>query len=398
MVATRVLWFTALFGILIGIVGQAEPPKKFQSPQQLFAELAVLVTTGQAEEAKELALAHPVPPPRNKDQDEAHGTYLMHLGWIELTLGNHAQALKHLESSRTFWPESMWLPVYMLQACHGLERAECVWEEFAKIPDWYLAQQEGLVLLAAESARLSQRPERAWQVFARARAAAPGSKRIFSGQMSLLGRLGLGAQVKNDLQASFATDFQPQLQADDYGTLFAELVQQGYDDEVLELLELAMARFPNKAALHVLHGIIFDKQGDARRAAEALTRAASLDPSFAHDAALLLARAGELELALTYNSMVLDRTKKLEQRAILYLQQRDYNRLAALEKPLAAAGLLQRDDLRYALAFAHHQNGQLRQADSLLGGIADSKIFERATQLRADITRRCQQPTTVGCP
>jgi hypothetical protein len=367
------------------------------SPEQLFSQIAILVTAGNATEAKSLALANPVEPPADSQADERYGTYLLHLGWIELSLGDHPKAIEHLEASRTFWPDSLWLSVYLLQSCHALNRADCVWNEFTKIPEWYLAQQDGLALIASESAKNAGQPQRSWDILNKMRILAPESKRIFAARIDLMGRLGLGSELRHELHSTFAKGFQPDLNPDDYGNMLSNLLALGYNKEVLEILEPAFVRFPQNASLRVLQGITYNKSGEDRLGAESLSVAASLDPKFAHDASLLLSRVGEFELALAYNSNVPDRVKKLEQRAILYLQLRDYQRLAALERPLAGAGLLERDDLRYALAFAHYQSGGFQHAMDLLQGISDSKLFERATQLRADIAKQCQDALRAGC-
>ena len=48
----------------------------------------------------------------------------------------------------------------------------------------------------------------------------------------------------------------------------------------------------------------------------------------------------------------------------------------------ARLGLLDDDRVRYGLAYAWMQVGDLQRADRLLGGISDPAVFRQATELR----------------
>ena len=71
-------------------------------------------------------------------------------------------------------------------------------------------------------------------------------------------------------------------------------------------------------------------------------------------------RAGQTHRALTINSGLSDQPEKFRQRLALYLELQNFEQAAAMEIPLRRVGLLEDEDLRYAIASYSQvgENGQ----------------------------------------
>ena len=69
----------------------------------------------------------------------------------------------------------------------------------------------------------------------------------------------------------------------------------------------------------------------------------------------------------------------------ILLERDELEQAAALAPRLSRLGLLEDDDVRYALAYAHFRTGELDLAEEELKGITKRELFSRATDLRKAI-------------
>jgi hypothetical protein len=117
---------------------------------------------------------------------------------------------------------------------------------------------------------------------------------------------------------------------------------------------------------------------------------ARVHPQYHLEAAELYKQARRVDRALRINARVIDQKAKLKQRLSLMLAADHFERIAAMAPVLSRLNLLEDEDIRYALAFALFNTGQLEAAERHLASIKSSRVFEASVELRRAIDS-CRQ-------
>lgn len=169
---------------------------------------------------------------------------------------------------------------------------------------------------------------------------------------------------------------------DDYAAIGGALRRAKSYDEALALLEAARLRFPDNLAIAKTLAQTWLEHGHTLAAATLLDEVALYEPALKAEAAELYRRAGYPLRALTLNAEITDQKKKLKQRVGILAELRRYEQLAGMEEALTRAGLLEDEDVRYALAFANFRGGDFARAESHLAAIRRPELFRKATELR----------------
>lgn len=156
-------------------------------------------------------------------------------------------------------------------------------------------------------------------------------------------------------------------------------------DDAARVLEAARLRHPGQERLLVALAHAHLDAGRPRSAAVVLEEAARLDAKYLAEAAELHRRAGAVDRALFLNAQVVDQAAKTRQRLGILLQRASFELACALEPRLSRLGLLDDEEVRYALAFASYRAGDLERADAQLRGITRPELFRAATDLRKAI-------------
>ena len=172
---------------------------------------------------------------------------------------------------------------------------------------------------------------------------------------------------------------------EDYIALGNALRASGELEEAARFLEYAQLMFPDSPEVKKVLAHVYLQREQLSAAADVLYRAALLDPSLQAEAAELYRRAGQTYRALTINSQLSDQPEKLRQRLALYLQLENYEQAAAMEIPMRRVGLLEDEDLGYAIAYALFKIGDFDAAESHLAGLNRPDLFRKAAELRRAI-------------
>jgi tetratricopeptide (TPR) repeat protein len=153
------------------------------------------------------------------------------------------------------------------------------------------------------------------------------------------------------------------------------------------LLEGALLRFPEseKLALQLAHCYLDD--GKPAAAALVFEHAARASDSGKYylEAAESYKQGQRLERALSLNARIPDQKSKVKQRLSLLLAQEEFEQVATLSPVLSRLNLLADDDIRYALAYAYFNTGQLDLAEQQAKSIRQSKLFDASVELRRAI-------------
>ena len=153
-------------------------------------------------------------------------------------------------------------------------------------------------------------------------------------------------------------------------------------DEALLFLEAARLAHPADGNIVKALAQTWLERGDPLAAAELLMQQAERDPALLGEAAELFRRAGHPSRALTVNARVPESARKLKQRLGLLVELRRYDEVTGMEAALYRVGLLNDEDLRYALAYAHFQGGDYARAEGHLTALKRPELFRKATELR----------------
>jgi tetratricopeptide (TPR) repeat protein len=172
---------------------------------------------------------------------------------------------------------------------------------------------------------------------------------------------------------------------EDYIALGNALRASGELDEAARLLEHAQLIFPGSPEVRKVLAHVYIQREQMSAAADILHEAALLDPTLLGEAAELYRRSGQTYRALTLNSQLTDQPEKLRQRLALYLQLENFEQAAAMETPLRRVGLLDDQDLRYAIAYAQFKTGEFGAAEDHLAVLTRPDLFRKAAELRRAI-------------
>lgn len=180
--------------------------------------------------------------------------------------------------------------------------------------------------------------------------------------------------------------------ADDYVAIGNALRESGQYGQALKFLETARLKFPGNVTVKKLLAHTYLDRGDTLSAAEVMTGAAIRHADLAVEAAELQRRDGNLYRALALNAGVPDQEKKLKQRLAILLALKRYGQAAAMADGLYRVGLLEDEDVRYALAYALFQTGSFDRAETQLASIKRSDLFKKSVELRETIKQCREEP------
>lgn len=172
---------------------------------------------------------------------------------------------------------------------------------------------------------------------------------------------------------------------EDYVALGNAMRASGELIEAASLLEQAQLRFPDSVDVKKSLAHVYIARQQLSAAADLIHSAALLDPVLMAEAAELYRRAGQTYRALTLNGQLKDQPEKLRQRMAILLELQNFEQAAAMETPLYRVGLLQDEDLRYALAYAQFKIGAFSQSEENLAQLTRPDLFRKAAELRRAI-------------
>lgn len=170
------------------------------------------------------------------------------------------------------------------------------------------------------------------------------------------------------------------------------LRQTGGFKEAARILETARLQHPENVQLAKVLAHTYLDQGQVLQAAGILRVAAATDPALVNEAAELYRRAGWPIQALTLNGQVGDQPRKLRQRLAILIELERFPQAAAMQEDLYRVGLLDDEDIRYALAYAWFKTGDFEQTESHLVALTRSDLFRKAAELRRVMEQCAEEP------
>jgi len=300
-------------------------------------------------------------------------------GMAHLRRNEHELAADALESAVGQGEAESIVYVYLAQAYFSLERYRDVLSALDRAgPE--LARVASIYHMRAQCHWLLEEPAMALAVLDQASEVFPEDPGFQRRKVFFLMDLGLFREAAEQ-GAEYLSRSEGKLE--DYVGLGNAMRASGQLDEAARLLELAKLKFPTDTAVKkVLANTYMDRE-QLNAAADLVLEASLFDPVLVSEAAELYRRAGRAQRALMLNGQVADQEVKLKQRLALYIETRQFARAAAMDRDLRRLGLLDDEDLRYALAYAYFKSGDFAGAETHLATLTRADLFRKAAELRS---------------
>lgn len=166
--------------------------------------------------------------------------------------------------------------------------------------------------------------------------------------------------------------------------------------ETLEIMEAARLKFPSDTTIAKVLAHTYMDMGQLNSGAYILAQASQYDPALLSEASEVYRRAGRYYKALTLNANIRDQKVKLKQRLSIFLALKNYEQAANMKKGLYRHGLLEDQNIRYALAYAYFSTGQFDQASLQIDYLKDVELFKKGVELRRMIDACTEEPWQCG--
>ena len=298
---------------------------------------------------------------------------LAHLGLNDLEAARDSlqQAVKNGQQDRSIF-------IYLAHAYFGLKDYRNTVSAIGKAGD-LTNKDASLISLKAESYWYLKDADAAIHALNDGQRAFPDDLRFLKRKVFYLVELGLYQEAvrlgRDYLKRSNAS-------AADYVAFGNALRLSREYQEALNILEVARLQFPNDEMIAKLLAHTYLDQGKLNAAAFILEQAALLNPALQAEAAEIYRRAGRFHKALTLNESIGDQKVKLKQRLSILLALKQFERAANMESSLYRTGLLEDQDVRYALAYALFSSRRFADANKHLDYLKNAELFRKATELR----------------
>jgi len=177
--------------------------------------------------------------------------------------------------------------------------------------------------------------------------------------------------------------------AKSYLAMIGALRKSGATQKATALAEEANLKFLDSADITVMLAHLYLDREMVQAAAELFDEASIEDPKYTKEAAEMLRRAREFTSALYKNTQLNDTKEKYKQRIAIYLEFGDYERVVATHPALKRSGLLEDENIRYALAYSYYMVSDFKASEAQLRELTQPDLFQKATELRKNM-EKCQ--------
>ncbi|MDM5271537.1 hypothetical protein PGH07_05070 [Sulfurovum sp. zt1-1] len=175
--------------------------------------------------------------------------------------------------------------------------------------------------------------------------------------------------------------------AQEYISLAQMLQSAGEGEQAIEILEEAKLKFPSSAKVDILLGHYYNQKEMPHVTADLFEEGSFYDAKYLKEAAEMYRRNGALAHALYLNSMMQDKEEKTKQKVAIYISKGEFEKIIGLKDAMDRYGLLQNDNMRYALAYSYYMVKDYDEAEAHLKKIEDDELFSKATVIRKNIEK-----------
>ncbi len=350
--------------------------KEDEAEQEIdyIALAALLIKDGNYDRA-ENALNHVDEKDENIDLARLHTLR----GLLFLSRSLFKDAARRFDLALELGSADTFLHVYAAQARYGMKEYQKALDHLHLAKD-AATSSPGLFILQAQCYWKLEKHEIAWSLLEQGEERFPDAVGIARQKVFYLIELGLFQQVLETSAALLASD---NADASMFLAIAEALRRSGQMEAVVQLLETARLMFTdNEAVLIGLAGAYAQAQHPLS-AAELFEVAAIDNKAYHREAAEMFREAGKFNRALYHNARISEQPVKMRQRLGLLLRMSQFEQAAGLAPRLSRLGLLEDEDIRYALAYACFKVGDYDAAEVHLKKLTRSDLFRNAADLRA---------------
>jgi len=380
----RMLLALALFGLAGPVVSQDTSDEDLER----LPLAALLVGDGNYERARQVLAGVDTDDPE-LDRVRYHtlsGLVALNLDELPMAVREFRAAIDAGQTEPLIW-------LYLAQAYFGQEMytetlaaLDAAGAEATRVPSVFL--------MRAQAHWELEEYQDAWHVLSRGRSLFPDRASDFARrQVFLLVDQELYQEAADQGRQFLATEAAT---TDDAIAIGNALRQAGQLDEAAAILEQVRLSAPDNVTVARVLAHTYLGQDKTLAAANLLREAAIHDPELVGEAAELFRRAGWLMQALTLNSQIIDQTAKLKQRLAILIALKRYEQAAGMHQDLARVGLIEDEDIRYAVAYAYFKVGDFDRAEDQLSRLERSDLFRKATELRRVMSQCADEPWLCG--
>lgn len=370
-------------GVLLGTVGLDAPSalaksKKDEEEVDYLSLAARLIADDKMDRADQMLQQVKL---EEQDEDFDLKKYWTLRGLVQLKRGATSDAIESFEKAIAAGQEDPAIYLYLAQAHFSLKNYQATIENLKKAGPAAEENPAGFGIWAQAHWELGQKGS-AFDVLNRGIARHPEDSTLLRSKIFYLVELELYQEVVRMSQEYLA---RPDIGADEYLAISEALRRGGESKTARVILTQAKLKYPKNAQIAVQLAHTYVDQKMPLTAAMVFEDAARLEPKYALEAAELYKEAGRTQLALTLNARVTDQKEKLKQRLAILLESQRYELISGMRPALSRLGLLDDDNVRYALAYAYYKLGDFQKTEEQLRPIKDAGLFRAATQLRKAI-------------
>jgi hypothetical protein len=172
-----------------------------------------------------------------------------------------------------------------------------------------------------------------------------------------------------------------------YLSFIGALRKSGATSKATILAEEGNLKFLDNADITVMLAHLYLDEEMIQTAANLFDQASIEDAKYTKEASEMLRRAREFTLALYKNAQLNNTKEKYKQRIAIYLEFGEYERVVATDSALERSGLLEDENIRYALAYAYYMTSDFEKSEAQLRELTRPDLFEKATELRKNMEK-----------
>ncbi len=319
------------------------------------------------------------------DEDTNQGRYHSVYGLIHMNRGNNELAKQSfyaaidaglIDEITQTTPEVIY--IYLAQCHFGLEEYREAIGALDNAGETAQRLSSTFTMRAHAHWLLDEKPQ-TWKVLDEASELFPANNQFLRRKVFYLIELGLFKEAADLGRAYLA---RAEGNVDDYLAIGNALRKAGDFDEALKFLETARLQHPKHENVGKLLAHTYLARGAELAAAEIFQQLSIANPELISEAAELYRRAGKPYRALTLNGQIVDQEAKLKQRLAIFLALERFEQITAMEDAMVRSGVINDENLRYALAYAWFKVGDFRATERHLTQLTRPDLFRKATELR----------------
>lgn len=307
-------------------------------------------------------------------------------GLLALASSDFKRAKEQLLLAQKLGQKDQELLIYLSQAYYGLSDFKGVIATLTS-SDQLLRSRPKLYLLLANSHWSLNDREQALQVLQTAMINSPYENEIKKQYFNYFIELGLYQTALEEILEKASDRI---WSVYELKTFAAAFLVKNRSEEAKKILTATLLIFPENAEVTRDLAGLMAREKSYYVGAILFDQILTKNSKYSNEASELYRLSGHPLRALHLNTLILDQKEKLKQRLALYLEGGDFEKAITMESGLTITGLLEREEIRYALAYAFYKTRNFSKTRSHLNLITDERLFAKAIGLRANI-EKCQE-------